>query len=382
MDITSSELALVVDSATVNESRSEWAFMARVVLGLLVAALALVAVFYRSDPPPAPALVYAAPRETPAEAAARLEAAASAQRLENERRELAARSQRASLREDIYRGLGKKPPESTGKPRAKPTLPRQSPVPLDRKYIQKRIREDFVPLAKDCYETLLAKDPKARGKAVFSFVIVGDAETGGIVESAELVQGTTLTDPEFAYCVGESLLSLSFDPPPNDGWVTVVYPIDFSPDDPTSSAAKVLEGNPEPAAKTGASATPLSQTVMQPRAFQARVGSVMAWGVDPSERQRLASLLEPPLQDCYSKASKSDPDTQGLLTLSLDMDSAGGVQSVHAFANDRAMGKPARLGSSLTDCAKDAARRVRLRNPERWKKADVRVPVTFSFSPE
>jgi hypothetical protein len=143
-----------------------------------------------------------------------------------------ARRRRDALRENIYRALGRKPPEpqKVGA-RAEPP-PAPPAVPLDRKYIQTRIRSDFVPLASQCYETLLATHPNARGKAVFSFTIVGDADTGGIVESVELTEGTTLADPEFAYCVRESLLSLSFAPPPNDGWVTVTYPLDFSPDEP------------------------------------------------------------------------------------------------------------------------------------------------------
>jgi hypothetical protein len=160
-------------------------------------------------------------------------AAARSARPRNEERTAAARKRRDALREDIYRGLGQKPPDATAKTPETNSLPASSPVPLDRKYIQERIRSDFVPLASQCYEALLEKNPTARGKAVFSFKIVGDTGTGGIVESAELVEGTTLTDPEFAYCVSESLLSLSFVPPPNDGWVTVTYPLDFSPDDPS-----------------------------------------------------------------------------------------------------------------------------------------------------
>jgi hypothetical protein len=164
--------------------------------------------------------------------ATRTPTTSSAQR-RDESRTLAARKRRDALREDIYRGLGQRPPDATGTSPATRSLPPSSPVPLDRKYIQERIRSDFVPLASQCYEALLATNPTARGKAVFSFKIVGDAATGGIVESAELVEGTTLTDPEFSYCVSESLLSLSFVAPPNDGWVTVTYPLDFSPDEPS-----------------------------------------------------------------------------------------------------------------------------------------------------
>jgi hypothetical protein len=111
-----------------------------------------------------------------------------------------------------------------------------SPVALDRDYIRSRIRSDFVPLASQCYESLLATQPTARGKAVFSFTIVGDEDVGGIVEAAELIEGTTLTDPEFATCIRESLLSVTFAPPARGGWVTVTYPLDFSPDAPDAAS--------------------------------------------------------------------------------------------------------------------------------------------------
>jgi hypothetical protein len=215
----------------VRGSGSAWAFTARAVLALLIVTLAVFLIFRRrSSRAPTPAPVHVAAGTTRDETAARGAAAASAARLEEERRKLAARNRRDSLRDDIYRGLGKRPPDVTEKAPGKRTLPGSSPVPLDRKYIQERIREDFVPLAKVCYDALLAQKPTARGKVVFSFAIVGDAETGGIVEFVELDDGTTLSDPEFAYCVTESLLSVSFVPPPKDGWVTITYPIDFSPD--------------------------------------------------------------------------------------------------------------------------------------------------------
>jgi hypothetical protein len=167
----------------------------------------------------------------PMESAASGNPARSGRKLD-EARNKEARRRRDALRENIYRGLGRKPPEPREIGALTEPPPAPPAVPLDRKYIQSRIRSDFVPLASQCYETLLATHPEARGKAVFSFTIVGDAETGGIVESVELTEGTTLADPEFAYCVRESLLSLSFAPPPNDGWVTVTYPLDFSPDEP------------------------------------------------------------------------------------------------------------------------------------------------------
>jgi hypothetical protein len=351
--------------------------MTKVVLWMVIAALALVGIFHSgSSTKPTTALDDTAALATRRreDEAARVAAAASAARLEEERRALAARKQRAELREDIYRALGKQPPEATGKAAPARKLPRSSPVPLDKKYIQERIREDFVPLAKDCYEALLSKNPTARGKAVFSFVIVGDAETGGIVESAELVDGTTLTDPEFSYCVSESLLSLAFAPPPNDGWVTVTYPIDFSPDEPSSKDA----GAPA----TGTSTAPAAAAARQPRAFKAQIVDVSAWNVPPTERGRLKLLLGPPMESCYSRTSQSNPDARGVLTLLIDVDNDGEVASVDARTDQLDGKRPGRLGESFNECARRAARQVNLPSPELWKKARVGVTVHLTYSPE
>ncbi len=114
------------------------------------------------------------------------------------------------------------------------TIPAGSNGPshnLTREYIQARVREDFYPLARSCYEDALQKSPKLHGRFVIDFMIVGDAKVGGIVDQAKINEKSDIDDPEFATCVRESMLSMVFAPPENDGWVTVTYPILFSPDD-------------------------------------------------------------------------------------------------------------------------------------------------------
>jgi hypothetical protein len=69
---------------------------------------------------------------------------------------------------------------------------------------------------------------------MLDFVIVGDAKVGGIVDQAAVDEKSDIADPEFVTCVRESMLSMVFAPPANDGWVTVVYPILFAPDDESS----------------------------------------------------------------------------------------------------------------------------------------------------
>jgi hypothetical protein len=105
---------------------------------------------------------------------------------------------------------------------------------VDPKYIQARVREDLFPLALDCYNDALKRNPKLAGKLVVYFRIIGDRKVGGVVDEAKLVDGTSIDDGEMQTCVRESMMSVSFDAPPHDGEVTVVYPIEFAPDEPDS----------------------------------------------------------------------------------------------------------------------------------------------------
>lgn len=127
-------------------------------------------------------------------------------------------------------------------PRAKPTSEPEAPAPplpepafegprIKKEYIQERVREDFFPLARGCYDDLLKRHPKIQGKVALHFTIVGDEGVGGIVEEASVGDESTLRDDEFDTCMTESMLSMSFPPPKGGGVVTVIYPIAFSPDE-------------------------------------------------------------------------------------------------------------------------------------------------------
>ena len=98
---------------------------------------------------------------------------------------------------------------------------------IDPKYIQEAVREDLFPMAKQCYEDLLARKPDAGGRLEMEFTIAGDDKIGGIVEEASIAKTSTLQDERMATCVRESLMTVSFPPPAHDGVVTVVYPIIF-----------------------------------------------------------------------------------------------------------------------------------------------------------
>lgn len=102
---------------------------------------------------------------------------------------------------------------------------------IEPKYIQEVVREDLFPMARKCYEELLARQPDAGGRLEMEFTIAGDDKIGGIVEEAGIAKTSSLKDEKMATCVRESLLTLSFPPPAHDGVVTVVYPIIFGPEE-------------------------------------------------------------------------------------------------------------------------------------------------------
>src|SRR5262245_46304767 len=65
------------------------------------------------------------------------------------------RAARDEMREKIYRGFGLPPPAQPASAKRAPPAFGSDAGTLDRVYIQKRIREDFVPLAGECYEAAL-----------------------------------------------------------------------------------------------------------------------------------------------------------------------------------------------------------------------------------
>ena len=103
---------------------------------------------------------------------------------------------------------------------------------MDPKYIQQVVRGDFMPMAKGCYDELLTRNKTAKGRFEMSFTIVSDEKLGAIVEDVEADHGDSgVADERMTTCMRESLSTLSFRPPAHGGYVTVVYPIMFSPGD-------------------------------------------------------------------------------------------------------------------------------------------------------
>ena len=146
------------------------------------------------------------------------------------------KAQRDKMRDAIWQAFGQSPPPPTTGNSLVASAPPLGDPPgdagsLSPAYIRERVRGDFFPLAGDCYAEALKKEPTLRGRLVVHFVIVGDEKVGGVVESVQVKDESTLKDPVLLECMRESLLSVTFKPPENGGWVSVTYPIEFAPED-------------------------------------------------------------------------------------------------------------------------------------------------------
>lgn len=153
---------------------------------------------------------------------------------------VAARRAQRNRADDIRRQLAERTaaaaaaPGAAAEPSADSVTPTLSEAEKARRseYMRRALQEQYVPVAKSCYEELLARQPRAQGKVVLAFSIVGDsdADAGGVVAEAELRDDSTMDDPEFVQCMRESLYSTVFEPPPRGASkTTIVYPIELSP---------------------------------------------------------------------------------------------------------------------------------------------------------
>jgi hypothetical protein len=105
----------------------------------------------------------------------------------------------------------------------------QSDKPLG-KYVGRMMREQFAPLAGECYDQLLERTPDAEGQVTLEFSIMGDPSVGGVVVDAGFGEATNLSEGEFTTCIRESMYSVVFDAPPKGhATVSVAQSLEFSP---------------------------------------------------------------------------------------------------------------------------------------------------------
>jgi hypothetical protein len=149
------------------------------------------------------------------------------------------RAEREQVRERIWRAFGQTPPAEplVGSPRTY-VLPAEPPPDppgdaghLEPEYIRQHVRDEFFGPALQCYTDAQPRLSDPRGRVVFWFAIVGDEKVGGVVESVDVLDESTLRDPRMIECMRQSFLSVTFPPPKGGGYVTVKYPVEFAPDD-------------------------------------------------------------------------------------------------------------------------------------------------------
>jgi hypothetical protein len=149
------------------------------------------------------------------------------------------RIERDRMRELIWRAFGRVPPAepsadarpSYALPAAPPPDPPGDAGRIEPEYIQEHVRSEFFGPAAQCYAEAQERLPNPRGQVVFWFTIVGDEKVGGVVESVDVLDESTLRDPQMIECMRQSFLSVTFPPPKEGGYVTVKYPIAFAPGD-------------------------------------------------------------------------------------------------------------------------------------------------------
>jgi hypothetical protein len=155
-----------------------------------------------------------------------------------------ARAKRDAMRELIYRAFGQPLPPSPKLGGAAYVLPEHGPYwtgtegepgdaepGIEPEYVRESVRQQFFPVANKCYASALETNPKLGGQIDLWFVIAGDSKIGGIVESVDVLDKSTLRDPDVIECLRESFLGVTFPPPKGGGVVTVEYPIAFSNDE-------------------------------------------------------------------------------------------------------------------------------------------------------
>lgn len=91
--------------------------------------------------------------------------------------------------------------------------------------IQLVVRKNFGGL-RTCYDDGLRRDPSLAGTVSVAFIIDANGATGSVGD-----KGSTMTDARVLSCVVDVYRGMTF-PKPENGTVTVLYPLQLTPGDP------------------------------------------------------------------------------------------------------------------------------------------------------
>lgn len=105
-----------------------------------------------------------------------------------------------------------------------PSRPITGPGALPKEEIQQVVVRQGFGRFRLCYEDGLRRNPRLQGRVAVYFVIEAD---GSVTRQED--RGNDLPDRDVVACVVNGVGSLHF-PPPQGGFVTVVYPIIFKPE--------------------------------------------------------------------------------------------------------------------------------------------------------
>ena len=227
--------------------------VARVVLGVALAALIVFVVGGRGDP--------GAPRSTPTAAAGPTAAAegevrrgdAGEARGRAGRRGRAGAEARERMRAEIVASLAARRAEAAlrgaaavaeeageaarrGRRGGAPAEEETPPVPGnlvdrsgDHEYLLKVMNEELMPLVDECYGLAREKKPELAGLLVLDVALLGDAAIGGVVESVAPGASNEVVDEALLECVRESILSTTLPPPPEGGSDALSLSVPLSP---------------------------------------------------------------------------------------------------------------------------------------------------------
>lgn len=94
------------------------------------------------------------------------------------------------------------------------------------------VNKDLLPLAEECYEAAVERDPTIAGMIDMNLEMVGDEDVGGIVESFELGDENEIQDAEMIECIRETTLSTLFPAPEGTGRRGARITLRFEPEQP------------------------------------------------------------------------------------------------------------------------------------------------------
>ncbi len=131
--------------------------------------------------------------------------------------------------------------EEIAKARAKraPTTAVGGGAPVDQQLSPEYIltqTQAIMPLLKECYTEALKDDPALAGRLSLEIVIGGEPDVGGLVESSEILEGSTIKHAAMHECLRETMYALELVAPSEGGRYTVRTTMAFTPEPSGSSS--------------------------------------------------------------------------------------------------------------------------------------------------